>query len=83
MKGRLGFGLYIQIRGCCLTFRMRLTLELLQQAPQSLNPALHRQLLLRGFKWLGSTWCFICSLHADCFISCFLRIPTIATWLSG
>lgn len=29
---------------------MRLTLELLQQAPQSLNPAKHRQLLLRGFK---------------------------------
>lgn len=34
--------------------RMRLTLELLQQAPQSLNPAKHRQLLLRGFKWPGS-----------------------------
>ncbi|CAJ1354495.1 unnamed protein product [Effrenium voratum] len=29
---------------------MRLTLELLQQAPQSLNPAKHRQLLLRGYK---------------------------------
>jgi U2 small nuclear ribonucleoprotein A' len=29
---------------------MRLTLELLQQAPQSLNPAQQRQLLLRGFK---------------------------------
>lgn len=29
---------------------MRLTLELLQQAPQSLNPAKQRQLLLRGFK---------------------------------
>mmetsp|Transcript_12006 Transcript_12006/g.27424 ORF Transcript_12006/g.27424 Transcript_12006/m.27424 type:complete len:246 (-) Transcript_12006:98-835(-) len=29
---------------------MRLTLELLQQAPQSLNPANHRQLLLRGCK---------------------------------
>jgi U2 small nuclear ribonucleoprotein A' len=29
---------------------MRLTLELLQQAPQSLNPANQRQLLLRGFK---------------------------------
>lgn len=29
---------------------MRLTLELLQQAPQSLNPASQRQLLLRGFK---------------------------------
>jgi U2 small nuclear ribonucleoprotein A' len=29
---------------------VRLTLELLQQAPQSLNPASQRQLLLRGFK---------------------------------
>lgn len=29
---------------------VRLTLELLQQAPQSLNPAKQRQLLLRGFK---------------------------------
>merc|ERR1712050_287886 len=29
---------------------MRLTLDLLQQAPQSLNPAKQRQLLLRGFK---------------------------------
>jgi len=29
---------------------MRLTLELLQQAPQSLNPANERQLLLRGYK---------------------------------
>mmetsp|Transcript_8438 Transcript_8438/g.18399 ORF Transcript_8438/g.18399 Transcript_8438/m.18399 type:complete len:323 (-) Transcript_8438:80-1048(-) len=29
---------------------MRLTLELIQQAPQSLNPASQRQLLLRGFK---------------------------------
>lgn len=29
---------------------MRLTLELLQQAPQSLNPAAQRQILLRGFK---------------------------------
>mmetsp|Transcript_40667 Transcript_40667/g.107533 ORF Transcript_40667/g.107533 Transcript_40667/m.107533 type:complete len:290 (+) Transcript_40667:73-942(+) len=29
---------------------MRLTLELLQQAPQSLNPAKQRQILLRGFK---------------------------------
>jgi len=29
---------------------MRLTLELLQQAPQSLNPAKQRQLLLRGYK---------------------------------
>lgn len=29
---------------------MRLTLELLQQAPQSLNPAKQRQLMLRGFK---------------------------------
>lgn len=32
---------------------MRLTLELLQQAPQSLNPGKHRQLLLRGYKRLG------------------------------
>lgn len=29
---------------------MRLTLDLLQQAPQSLNPAKQRQLMLRGFK---------------------------------
>lgn len=29
---------------------MRLTLDLLQQAPQSLNPAKQRQILLRGFK---------------------------------
>jgi len=29
---------------------MRLTLELLQQAPQSLNPAKQRQLFLRGYK---------------------------------
>lgn len=29
---------------------MRLTLELIQQAPQSLNPAKQRQLLLRGYK---------------------------------
>jgi len=29
---------------------MRLTLDLIQQAPQSLNPASERQLLLRGFK---------------------------------
>lgn len=29
---------------------MRITLDLLQQAPQSLNPAKERQILLRGFK---------------------------------
>mmetsp|Transcript_33111 Transcript_33111/g.50031 ORF Transcript_33111/g.50031 Transcript_33111/m.50031 type:complete len:276 (+) Transcript_33111:159-986(+) len=29
---------------------MRLTLDLLQQAPQSLNPAKQRQIMLRGFK---------------------------------
>ena len=67
---------------------MRLTLELLQQAPQSLNPALHRQLQLRGFKWPGSSRAMQCDaerdesmIQLDFVLHLFLRIPTIATWL--
>jgi U2 small nuclear ribonucleoprotein A' len=44
----------------CVKAAMRLTLDLVEQAPQSLNPASQRQLLLRGYKIptienLGST----------------------------